>query len=86
MKTVIIGRNRYRFPNRFISAAYAGACTAHQLQRHNAWGLRIKKGDFRKIFEYVTKNIKEIVKSLPRTMSLKVFVKRAPANHEFGGF
>ena len=78
-----------KIPKSFITAAYAGACAAHQVDVHeNLFGK--DKVDFHDHFIHNFQTVKEtcfkIVEDLPAKISLKDIVSSSPANYQYGGF
>lgn len=89
MKTITIKGQSLRIPNRFIAAAYAGACAAHQVHCHEkVWGFKVV--DWLKDFKYLYRliyrsNSRGVVRDLPSRMTFKELVDNSPANVIFGG-
>jgi hypothetical protein len=89
MKTVLVNGTSMRIPEKFITAAYAGACAAHQVDVHeDLFGK--DKVDFHAHFTGNFQQVKEtcfnIVEKLPSVVSLKEVISSSPANCQYGGF
>lgn len=76
-------------PKNFITAAYAGACAAHQVDVHEDLFGKDKvdfHDHFISNFKHAKENCSNIVRELPSDVSLKEIVLSSPANHKYGGF
>jgi hypothetical protein len=89
MKEILINGTLMKIPENFITAAYAGACAAHQVNVHeDLFGKdRVDFHDhFTKNFKTVKETCANIVNDLPSSISLKEVISNSPANYQYGGF
>jgi hypothetical protein len=89
MKKIFMKRSVMKIPDRFIVAAYAGACAAHQVDVLEDWFGKDSvdfHGYFQGNYAYVRSTCSGAVKELPSRLSLREIVLSSPANREFGGF
>jgi len=89
MKKVIVNETMLKIPESFITAAYAGACAAHQVGVHEDWFGKDKvdfHDHFIGNFQFVKETCAHIVDDLQSPLSLKEVVSNSPANYQYGGF
>lgn len=89
MKKILVNGTLMKIPESFITAAYAGACAAHQVDVHeDLFGK--DSVNFHDHFIGNFKQVKEtcvnIVNDLSSPISLKEVVSNSPANCQYGGF
>jgi hypothetical protein len=81
MKTIATKIGTFKIPNKFILAAYAGACADKMMSIHGSFYGGNFKIDFLRNYRFVFKYIKSFVSKLPNKLSLKRLVEFSPANN-----
>lgn len=89
MKKVLVHGISMKIPENFITAAYAGACAAHQVDVHEDLFGKDKVNfhdHFIGNFQTVKETCASIVEELPPITTLKEIISNSPANYKYGGF